>query len=144
MRSALYRRSRDGKGDSQAGGRTVIGFTESVVEDAALAWLEALGYTILNGPTIAAGESSAERSDPHYGDVLLDGRLRQALVRLNPDLPSGTLDDAFRKLKRTDAPSLIERNRLIHRMLVEGVPVEFRRPDGSIAGDQARVIDFDV
>src|ERR1700686_940944 len=97
--------------------------TESVVEDAALAWLEALGYTILNGPTIAAGEPAAERTDPNYRDGVLDGRLRKALARLNPDLPSDTLDDAFRKLKRTDAPSLIERNRAMHRMLVEGVTV---------------------
>lgn len=29
------------------------GFTESVVEDAALAWLEALGYVVLQGPDIA-------------------------------------------------------------------------------------------
>ena len=119
-------------------------FTESVVEVAALAWLEALGYAVLNGPTIAAGEPAAERSDPNYHDVLLDGRLRQALARLNPNLPPETLDDAFRKLKRTEAPSLIERNRAIHRTLVEGVTVEYRRPDGSIGGAQARVLDFDA
>src|SRR5206468_1595821 len=71
-------------------------------------------------------------------------RLRQALARLNPDLPADTLEDAFRKLKRTDASSLIERNRAIHRMLVEGVTVEYRRKDGSIAGAQARVLDFDA
>ncbi len=38
-------------------------FTESVVEDAALAWLELLGYAVLHGPYIAAGEPAAERSD---------------------------------------------------------------------------------
>jgi uncharacterized MnhB-related membrane protein len=31
-------------------------FTESVVEDAALAWLESLGYAVLHGPDIAVGE----------------------------------------------------------------------------------------
>ena len=108
---------------------------ESVVEDAALAWLEGLGYAVLHGPDIAAGEPAAERSDPNYRDVVLEGRLRQALARLNPDLPAEALDDAFRKLTRTDAPSLIERNRAIHRMLVDGVTVEYRRADGSIAGD---------
>lgn len=36
-------------------------FTESVVEQAALAWLESLDYTILSGPEIAPGESEAER-----------------------------------------------------------------------------------
>jgi type I restriction enzyme R subunit len=118
--------------------------TESVVEDAALAWLEALGYVVFHGPDIAAGEPGAERSDPNYRDVLLDGRLRQALFRLNPDLPHEALDDAYRKLTRTDAPSLVERNRAVHRMLVDGVTVEYRRKDGSIAGAQAQIIDFDT
>ena len=118
-------------------------FTESVVEDAALAWLETLGYTVLHGPDIAAGMVGAERSDSNYRDVVLEGRLHQALVLLNPDLPAEALDDAFRKLKRTDAPSLLERNRAVHRMLVDGVTVEYRRTDGSIAGAQAKVVDFD-
>ncbi|HZS68745.1 MAG TPA: type I restriction endonuclease, partial [Burkholderiales bacterium] len=122
----------------------MTGFTESVVEDAALGWLEGLGYAVLHGPDIAAGEPGAERSDPNYRDVLLERRLRQALVRLNPDLPPEALNDAWRKLTRVDAPSLVERNRAVHRMLVDGVTVECRRKDGSIAGAQARVIDFDV
>ena len=119
-------------------------FAESVVEEAALAWLEELGYATLHGPDIAAGEPAAERSDPSYRDVVLEGRLRQALKRLNPGLPPEALEDAYRKLTRTDAPSLVERNRAVHRMLVDGVTVEYRRKDGSIAGAQARVIDFDV
>lgn len=120
------------------------GFIESVVEDAALAWLEALGYTVLHGPDIAVGEPRAERSDPNYRDILLERRLRQALVRLNPDLPPEAVEDAYRKLTRMDAPSLIERNRALHRMLVNGITVEYRRKDGSIAGAQAQVIDFDT
>jgi type I restriction enzyme, R subunit len=118
-------------------------FTESVVEDAALAWLDDLGYAILHGPEIAVGMPAAERADPGYRDVVLERRVRQALVRLNPGLPPDALDDAFRKLMRTDAPSLIERNRAVHRMLVDGITVEYRRADGSIAGAQALVIDFD-
>src|SRR5713226_1274546 len=74
-------------------------FTESIVEDAALAWLESLGYAVLHGPDIAAGMLGAERSDPNYRDVVLEGRLRQALVGLNPDLPVEALEDAFRKLQ---------------------------------------------
>jgi len=118
--------------------------TESVVEDAALAWLEALGYTVLHGPDIAADEPHAERSDPNYHDVVLDDRLRQSLVRLNPELPREALEDAYRKLMHSDAPSLLERNRAVHGMTVDGVTVEYRREDGSIAGTQARVIDFDT
>lgn len=45
--------------------------TESVVEDAALAWLEPLGYTELHGPTIAVGEPGAERTGPNFRGVIL-------------------------------------------------------------------------
>lgn len=82
-------------------------FTESIVEDAALAWLQALGYAVLHGPDIAAGMPAAERDDPNYRDVVLEGRLRQALVRLNPDLPPEALEDAWRKLTRVDAPLIV-------------------------------------
>src|SRR5208282_3490793 len=118
-------------------------FTESVVEEAALEWLEGLDYEVLCGPEIAAGELGAERGDPDYRDVILERRLRQALVQLNPSLPPEALDDAFRKLTRIDGPSLITRNRNLHRMLVNGVNVEYTRPDGSIAGAQVNVLDFE-
>jgi len=101
-------------------------FTESEVEDAALAWLENLGYKVLSGPEII-------RSDPGYRDVVLEDSLRQALASLNPTLPPEALEDAFRKITRVDAPSLVERNRIVHRMLVDGITVEYRRKDGSIA-----------
>lgn len=118
-------------------------FSESIVEDAALEWLAGLGYEVRHGPDIAAGEPGAERTDPSYRDVVLDRRLRETLRRLNPALPPEAVDDAYRKLTRADAPSAVERNRALHRMLVDGITVEFRRADGSIGGAQARVIDFD-
>ena len=117
------------------------GFTESGVEAAALEWLADLGYRVLHGPDIAPDMPAAERSD--YGQIILEGRLRAALSRLNPGLPSAALDDAFRRLTRVDGPSLESRNRAFHKLLVEGVTVEYKRPDASIAGAQARVIDFD-
>jgi type I restriction enzyme R subunit len=123
---------------------TERGFSESVVEDATLAWLEDLGYTILHGPEIGADTLTAERTDPSYRDVVLEGRLGNALSRLNPDLPPEALEDAFRKLTRIDAPSLLERNHALQRMLVDGVNVEYRRADGSIAGAQAQVLDFET
>ena len=88
----------------------IAAFTESVVEEAALAWLNGLGHAVLHGPEIAVGMASAERADPGYRDGVLEARVRQALGRLNPSLPPEALDDAFRRLARADAPSLIERN----------------------------------
>lgn len=118
-------------------------FTESIVEDAALAWLAGLGSGLLYGPDLAFGMLGAERKDPGFRDVLLEERLLQALERLNWELPAEALRDASRKVLRVEGASLVERNRVLHRMLVDGVTVEYRRPDGSIAGAQARVVDFD-
>jgi len=70
-------------------------FTESIVEDAALAWLESLGYALLYVPDIAAGELGAERTGPGFRAVVLEGRLCQALVRLNPHLPPAALRDTL-------------------------------------------------
>jgi len=115
---------------------------ESVIEQAALAWLEALGYTILHGPEIASGEPAAERDD--YEQVILELRLRQALFRLNPQVPADALEEAFRKLTRPDMPTLVANNHLIHKYLVDGIPVEYQRADGSIGGDLVRVLDYDT
>jgi type I restriction enzyme R subunit len=122
---------------------TASDFSESVVEQAALAWLEGLGYEILHGPEIAAGEPNAERFDAGYRDVTLERRLRQALQQLNPGLPSEAIEDAYRRLTRGDEPSLVTRNHALHQKLVDGVTVEYTRPDGSIGGALVRVFDFE-
>jgi type I restriction enzyme R subunit len=116
-------------------------FTESTVEDAALAWFESLGYTVKAGPDIAPDMPAAERRD--YGEVVLAQRLRDALARLNPDLPAEALEDAFRKLTQPEGADLMQRNRALHRLLADGVTVEYRTREGEVRGAQARVLDFD-
>ncbi len=116
-------------------------FAESELESTALAWLGSLGWEVAHGPEIAPGEPFAERDD--YRDVVLKQRLQDALARLNPDLPFEALEDAFRRLTHPEGATLEARNRAFHRMLVDGVTVEYRRPDGAISGAQARVLDFD-
>ena len=116
-------------------------FAESTVESAALAWLESLEWSILHGPDIAPDTIAAERTD--YNQVVIERRLKDALARLNPALPTEAIDDAYRKLTRPEGPSLEARNRALHRLLVDGVTVEYRKKDGAIRGAQARVIDFD-
>src|SRR5450759_4363046 len=80
---------------------------EQDVEVAALAWLARSGFSVAHGPEIAFGQLHAERNDPTYRDIVLEWRLRETLVRLNPELPQEALDDAFRKVFRADGPSLI-------------------------------------
>lgn len=115
--------------------------TESDIESAALAWLEALGWQIKNGAEIAPDGTAPER--PDFSTVVLERRLRDALALLNPGLPAEALEDAFRRLTHPAGADLLSRNRTFHKMLTEGVNVEYRAGDGSIRGAQVRVVDFD-
>ena len=114
--------------------------TEADVEEVALEWLRDLGWQTVHGPDIGPGGTNEERAD--YGVVVLERRLRDALARLNPDLPLEALDDAYRKLMRPEGSTLEARNRAFHRMLVAGVTVEYRTDSGSIRGAQAAVLGY--
>ncbi len=118
-----------------------MSFNEAMVEDAALEWFGQLGYAIGHGLQLAPDEPAAERDS--FGDVVLVGRLRAAIQRLNPGIPAEAREEALRKVVRVGTPALTQTNRAFHRMLRDGVPVEYRRPDGSIAGDHVRLVDFD-
>ena len=83
----------------------MAGLTESVVEDAALAWLESLGYAVKRGPNITPSSETltltlSQWERQNYSQVVLPDRLRQALVRLNPTLPAEAIEDAFREAIR--------------------------------------------
>jgi len=70
--------------DAQVG--LAMTLNEAIVEEAALGWFQALGYAALPGPQLAPGEPAAERDS--FADVVLVGRLRQAIGRLNPTIPN--------------------------------------------------------
>lgn len=113
---------------------------ESTVEQATLDWFAELGDSVAHGPHLAPGEPAAERDS--FSDVVLTGRLRDALHRLNPAIPEEAREEALRKVLRPETPSLVASNRRFHAMLRDGVEIEYRRPDGSIAGDRALLVDF--
>ncbi|MDP2728871.1 MAG: type I restriction endonuclease subunit R [Dehalococcoidales bacterium] len=120
---------------------TIAMITESIVEEAAIEWFKSLGYQYLFGPDIACDGLHPERSS--YGDVVLVERLRAALISLNPHIPAEAIEDAFRKLTRSDSPSLVLNNRQFHKMLANGIDVEYRHSDGRIVGDKVWLADFD-
>ena len=115
--------------------------SEADVEQVALDWLNLIGWTVTHGREIAPDTAGAERAD--YGQVVLERRLRDALAELNPELPGAALDDALRKLTRPTGSTLEARNRTFHRLLVDGVTVEYPLADGAMRGVQARVVDFE-
>ncbi len=118
-----------------------VSISEDTVEQAAVEWFQELGYAHLAGTSVAPGESDAERDS--YGDVVLKTRLKDAIDRLNPEIPEDAREDALRKVLLVEGPSLVQANRLFHRMLVAGVNVEYPRGDGTIKYDQVRLVDFD-
>jgi len=118
-----------------------MSLNESTVEEAALSWFGELGYARGHGPEMAPGEEKAERKS--FGDVVLVERLREAIHRLNSTIPQEAHEEALRKVLRVGTPSLVQTNRAFHKFLRDGVEVEYRRKDGSIAGDHVRLVDFD-
>ena len=114
---------------------------ECLVERAALEILEELGFSYLNPAVISPDGSSPER--PDYGEVILGERLEAAVLRLNPTIPEEACIDALRQVKRSEIPNLVEENRRLHRLLIEGIDIEFRVEDGTIKGDKVWLVDFD-
>ena len=114
--------------------------TESAIEDFAIKLFERLGYSYVYAPDIAPDGEQPERS--HYGEVLLAGRLEQALKRINPKLsPALLLQDALKEVQRISSPDLLANNEAFHRLLTEGVKVR-RQQDGDERGDLVWLIDF--
>ncbi len=117
-----------------------MGFTESDAEEVALVWFARLGYSVAFGPDLLPGGLSPERDER---TPWLEGRLLDALSRLNRELPRSAIEDAFKKLTRLGGSTLVIANRALHRMVVDGVQVEYVRENGSIAGAMAQVLDFE-
>ena len=118
----------------------MIGLDEAAVEQMAMTWLGGLGWAVAEGSALYHEDRTGER--PNHEAVFLERRLRAALARLNPELPPDAVDDACRKLTRLEGSSLERRNRVLHRMLVDGVTVEYRTEGGDLRGAQARVLSF--
>jgi len=116
-------------------------FYESHLEEATLEWFEELGYEIIFGPDIAPEGEYPERED--YGDVILAERLKEALTRINPKLPTSAIEDAQRQVMIPQSPSLIMNNRAFQKMITDGIDVSVKQADGSYRTEKVYVFDFE-
>ncbi len=116
-------------------------YTESDLENATLEWLEELGYSVAFGPNIAFDGETPERES--YKDIILVNRLRSAVAEINPSIPKDIQEEAIKKVVNAAYanPDLLVTNHSFHRMIVEGVDVEYKRADGTIAGDKVYLVD---
>ncbi|BBC74027.1 DEAD/DEAH box helicase [Altererythrobacter sp. B11] len=117
-----------------------MSITEDIVELAALETLQELGWSYLHGSVIAPDGSAPERRS--FGDVVLVGRLEAAVAQINPGAPEPARNEAMRRVLTGELPSLVEENRRIHKLLTEGVDVEFRGDDGKTASTKIWLIDL--
>ena len=115
-------------------------FAESLVEHAALDWFRSLRYAVENGPRMVLGEHGERRDQ---SEVVLRSALRGALSRLNRGLPEEARREAERRVTSPEGATPETRNRNFHRMLVEGVGVEYADEDGEVVGARVRVVDFE-
>ncbi|MDD2465273.1 MAG: type I restriction endonuclease, partial [Desulfobulbus sp.] len=113
--------------------------TEDQLEQETLCWLADVGYTPVYGPEIAVDGNAPERNN--YIQVVLVERLRKAIDRLNPLVPLVARKDALQQVLNLDTPVLLAANRQFHRLLINGVPVQYQK-EGETRGDFVRLIDF--
>ncbi len=115
--------------------------SEAAIEQALLEQLRGQGYAIASDDTIGPDGSAPERES--HDVVILQKRLEDAVLRLNPQLPPEARADAIRKITQSELPNLLEENRRVHRLLTEGVDVEYYADDGVLTAGKVRLLDFD-
>lgn len=113
--------------------------TEDQLEQEVLGWLADVGWQHRNGPELAPEGSTPERVD--YRQVLLLGRLQRAIKNLNPAVPAAAREDALKQVQQLGTPALLAANRQFHKLLVNGVPVQYQQ-DGETWGDFVRLVDW--
>jgi len=112
--------------------------TEDQLEQETLGWLAEIGYTVRSGPDIAHDGADPQRTG--YTQVILPGRLHNAIDRLNPHIPTTAREDAFKQVENLDTPVQLAANRSFHKLLTNGVNVEYQK-DGETLGDFVRLVD---
>ncbi len=113
--------------------------TEDQLEQEVMGWLAEVGYRTVCGYDVAPDSDNPWRSD--FRQVVLEDVLREAVQRLNPKVPAQAREDAVRQVLNLDTPAQLLANRLFHRLLVNGVKVEYQR-GGETVGDYVRLADF--
>ena len=115
--------------------------SEAAVEQTLLEQLRGLGYSIEQEENIGPDGHHPERDS--HDEVILKKRFEKTVALLNPHLPVEARQDAIRQLMQFELPALLEENRRIHKLMIEGVDVEYYADDGTLTAGKVSLIDFD-
>lgn len=113
--------------------------TEEQLELLCLEWFAEGGWELAHGPDLAPDGPTPERAD--YRQVLLLADLEAALHRINAHLPVSAIEQVVAVVRKPESLDSVISNRAFHRLLLDGVPVEYKRDDETIH-DRAFLIDF--
>lgn len=116
-------------------------FHEDDLEQAALEWLENLGYEVASGPVLAVDGEYPERDS--YKDVALNGRLGEAIKKINPEASMETILQVVQQVTMVQSPNLIVNNRIFQKFITDGVDVEVRKENGRYAVEKLWLFDFE-
>ena len=114
--------------------------SESDIEHTLLEQLRSLGYSIELEEDIGPDAHRSERES--HDVVILKKRLEDSVARLNSAIPSEAQQDAIRKVMQTELPALLEENRRIHKLITEGVDIEYYADDGTLTSGKVTLVDF--
>lgn len=115
---------------------------DTLVEQPAIVLFESLGWETGNLYAEWTGSSSSEGRQTQQ-DVVLEGRLRAALSKLNPGLPSDAINLVVEELARDRSKLLpVNANQEVYRLLKDGVPVSVTDEHGHNTLEVAKVIDW--
>jgi type I restriction enzyme R subunit len=111
---------------------------ESDFEFAVLDLLGEMGF-LCHGGDAFDPDLSTERESYHV--AMLPERLKTAVARINPQLPPDAVAAAANAVLDIRFADLLQENQRIHRLLVDGVPVEYQR-GGETIHDRAGLVDW--
>lgn len=115
-------------------------FSEEDLEELTLEWLEDLGYETAFGPDISGEGEYPERDS--YQEVVLRGRLEEALEKINPSASSELIGRAIQLLTMIESPSVVINNRKFQKYVTDGIDVEYRTDDGRNATEKLWLFDW--
>ena len=113
---------------------------ENDIEQLTLQRLQSLGWEYRYGKDLPVHEGKFARGD--LSGVVFVEQLREAVRKLNPQLPESAVDSVVKSATKSDIGDLVVRNQTFYKLLRDGVRVEYTQ-NGEQKIEMVRLVDFE-